>query len=106
MAEKINIKYFLSITAAAFTSIGIYILFWGGNVNEGESLSILKSRGVVFRKRIFLIWNIILILTIFIQYKLSFLVHAIELLVMIFQMGLYIYLFKKNHYIITFFSVI
>lgn len=93
--QKINIKYFLSITAAAFTSIGI-IYFWGGNVNEGESLSILKSRGVVFQEENIFDLEYYFDFNYVIQYKLSFLVHAIELLVMIFQMGLYIYLFKKE----------
>jgi hypothetical protein len=70
----------------------------GGNVNQGESLSILKSRGVVFQKEnifdleYYFDFNYVLL------YKLSFLVHAIELLVMVFQMGLYIYLFKKESF--------
>lgn len=93
--QKINIKYILSITAAAFASICI-IYFWGGNVNEGESLSILKSRGVVFQKENIFDMEYYFDFKYVLQYKLSFLVHAIELLIMIFQMGLYVYLFKKE----------
>ncbi|MDH5035158.1 hypothetical protein [Chryseobacterium cucumeris] len=93
--QKINSKYMLSIAIAAFASIGM-IYFFGGNVNEGESLSILKSRGVVFQKENIFDLEYYFDFNYVIQYKLSFLVHAIELLVMIFQMGLYIYLFKKE----------
>ncbi|THV63030.1 hypothetical protein [Chryseobacterium candidae] len=95
--QKINIKYFLSITVAAFATMGI-IYFFGGNVNEGESLSILKSRGVVFQKENIFDMEYYFDFNYVLQYKLSFLVHAIELLIMVFQMGLYVYLFKKESF--------
>lgn len=95
--QKINSKYMLSIAVAAFASIGI-IYFLGGNVNQGESLSILKSRGVVFQKENIFDLEYYFDFNYVLQYKLSFLVHAIELLVIVFQMGLYIYLFKKESF--------
>jgi len=95
--QKINLKYMLSITVAAFAGIGI-IYFFGGNVNEGESLSILKSRGVVFQKENIFDLEYYFDFNYVLQYKLSFLVHAIELLIMIFQMGFYVYLFKRRSF--------
>ncbi|MBB6332167.1 hypothetical protein HNP24_003159 [Chryseobacterium sediminis] len=94
---KINIKYILSITIAAFVSIGI-IYFFGGNVNEGESLSILKGRGVVFQKENIFDLEYYFDFNYVLQYKLSFLVHAVELIIMIFQMGFYVYLFKRESF--------
>ncbi|WP_336962691.1 hypothetical protein [Chryseobacterium contaminans] len=93
--QKINIKYILSLAIAAIVSIGI-IYFLGRNVNEGESLSILKSRGVVFQEENIFDLEYYFDFNFVLQYKLSFLVHAIELLTMIFQMGFYIYLFKRK----------
>lgn len=93
--QKINIKYILSIVVAAFASIGI-LYFFGGNVNEGKSLSILESRGVVFQRENIFDLEYYFDFNFVLQYKLSFLVHGIELIIMIFQMGFYIYLFKRE----------
>lgn len=93
--QKINVKYMLSVALSAFACVGI-IYFLGGNVNEGESVSILKNRGVVFQRENIFDLEYYFDFNYVLQYKLSFLVHGVELLVMIFQMGLYVYLFKKE----------
>lgn len=93
--QKLNRKYILSLAAAAFVCIGV-IYFLGGNVNGGASLSILKSRGVVFQRENIFDLEYYFDFNFVMQYKLSFLVHIIELLTTIFQMGFYIYLFKRK----------
>lgn len=93
--EKINIRYILSLVIAAFICIGV-IYFWGGNVNQGESLSILKSRGVVFQRENIFDLEYYFNFNFVLQYKLSFFIHGIELLIMIFQIGFYIYMFKRE----------
>ncbi|CEJ68401.1 hypothetical protein BN1195_00688 [Chryseobacterium oranimense G311] len=95
--HKINLMYVLSIIVAAFTSIGI-IYFLGGNVNGGESLSILKNRGVVFQRENIFDMEYFFDFHFVLQHKLSFLVHGIELFVTIFQIGFYIYLFKRKSF--------
>lgn len=93
--QKINIKYILLVIITAIASISI-IYFGGGNVNEGESLSILKNRGVVFQRENIFDLEYYFDFNFVLQYKLSFMVHGIELLTMIFQIGFYIYLFKRE----------
>ncbi|UWX59431.1 hypothetical protein N0B40_13545 [Chryseobacterium oranimense] len=95
--QKINFKYILSIIVAAFISVGI-IYFLGGNVNEGESLSILKNRGVVFQRENIFDMEYSFDFNFVLQHKLSFLVHGIELFITIFQIGLYIYLFVRKSF--------
>ncbi|MBP2618445.1 hypothetical protein [Chryseobacterium jejuense] len=93
--KKINVRYILSLVITAFICIGV-VYFWGGSVNQGESLSILKSRGVVFQKENIFDLEYYFDFNFVLQYKLSFLVHVIELLIMIFQIGFYIYMFKRE----------
>ena len=93
--KKINIKYILALTVSATACISI-IYFLGGDVNSGESLPILKNRGVVFQRENIFDLEYYFDFNFVMQYKLSFLVHVIELFITISQMGLYIYLFKRK----------
>ncbi|MFC3160444.1 hypothetical protein [Chryseobacterium arachidis] len=100
--NKINFKYLLCLIVSTLLTV-VLIYFLGSDINNGESLSILKERGVVFNKEnifeleYFFDFNFVL------KHKISFLIHIAELFIIIFQMGYYIYLFKRtffNTYII------
>jgi hypothetical protein len=83
------LKYILAVFIPA-----VLLLFFGKEINEGQSLYILKERGAVFTKGIFF-WNIDerqYILEHFNEYKLYFLSLAIS----VFHVGFYLKYLKQR----------
>lgn len=91
--EKIQPVRYLKYILAVFIPAALLLLF-GKEINEGQSLHILKERGVVFTRGIFF-WNIDerqYILDHFNEYKLYFLSLAIS----VFHIGFYLKYLKQR----------
>lgn len=87
------------VTAVVSTVISVFVIyFFGGNINQGRSISILLERGVnlansnIFASEFRYDFRHIL------KYKSSYSIHLLEFMIVFFQFSYYVFHFQKHFF--------
>lgn len=91
--------YFFSITTILLSFVSVAMIFiYGGDINQGKSISLLLDRGVklnpgnIFSQEFAYDFNHVM------TYKLSFSVHILELILIASQILYYVYYFQRKYF--------
>lgn len=99
--KKSNNSYdlFYSATVILLSFISVIVIFnYGGNINQGQSISLLLERGVRLSPGNIFLHEFSFDFSHVIRYKLSFFVHILELVLIVSQMLYYVYYFQRKYF--------